>query len=112
MYSLAARFRLIWLVLGLLALLLGAAWLEPLLTHRSFPRTIVIGGHDLGLAQGWSAKELSETLPGAHGPVTAVYRWSGASSSLVFAPAAQGQPHLVTLRLLNGRADNRPVGPV
>jgi hypothetical protein len=112
MYSLAARFRFLWPTLGLLALLFGAAWIEPLLAHRSFPRTIVIGGHDLGLAQGWSAKELSETLPGTHGPVTAVYRWSGASSSLVFAPATQGQPHLVTLRLLSGRADDQPIAPV
>ncbi|MFL5801998.1 MAG: hypothetical protein ACJ8CR_09690, partial [Roseiflexaceae bacterium] len=103
MDSLAARFRFLWPTLGLLALLLGAAWLEPLLVHRSFPRTIVIGGHDLGMAQGWSAKEISETLPGSQGPMTAPYRWSGASSDLVFAPAAQGQPYLVTLRLLSGR---------
>jgi hypothetical protein len=100
---LAARYRFLWPTLGLLALLLGAAWIEPLLVDRSFPRTIEIGGHDLGLAEGWSAKEISETLPGAHGPVTALYRWSGANSSLVFAPAAQGQPYLVRLRLLSGR---------
>ncbi len=95
-------------MLGLLVLLLGAAWIEPLLVQRSFPRTITIGEHDLGQAQGWSAKEISETLPGSQGPVTAPYRWSGADSSLVFASVAQGQPYLVTLRLLSGQ----PTTPV
>ena len=103
MQTLASRFLLGWPTLGLLVLLLGAAWIEPLLVQRSFPRTITIGEHDLGQAQGWSAKEISETLPGSQGPVTAPYRWSGADSSLVFASAAQGQPYLVTLRLLSGQ---------
>jgi hypothetical protein len=97
------------LLLALLALLLAAAWVEPLLVHRAYPRQIDIGGHDLGLAQGWSAKEISETLPSAYGPVTATYRWSAASSELVFAPAARGQPYVVTMRLLSGRSDDQPV---
>jgi hypothetical protein len=98
-----AQIRRKWLLVALLALLIGAAWLEPLLVWRAFPRAIEIGGHDLGLAEGWSAKELSETLPGPRGPVAAVYRWSSARSELVFAPAAMRQPYLVTLRLLSGR---------
>ncbi|HEX9439304.1 MAG TPA: glycosyltransferase family 39 protein, partial [Roseiflexaceae bacterium] len=101
-----------WPLLGLLALLIATAWVEPLLIHRSFPRTIEIGGHDLGLAQGWSAKEISDTLPGPNGPVSAVYRWSGPTSSLVVAPAAQRQPYAVTLRLLSGRPGGRAVAPV
>jgi hypothetical protein len=97
-----------WPLLALLALLLAAAWAEPLLVHRADPRQIDIGGHDLGLAQGWSAKEISETLPSAHGPVTATYRWSAASSELVFTPAARGQAYAVTMRLLSGRSGDQP----
>jgi len=96
----------------LLLLLLGAAWAEPLLVHRAYPRSIAIGEHDLGLAQGWSAKEFGDALPGSHGPVAAWYRWSGATSSLVFAPVARDQSYVITLRLLSGRADNRGVAPV
>ena len=81
-----------WPLWALLALLLVAAWAEPLLVHRAYPRQIDIGGHDLGLAQGWSAKEIGEALPSAYGPVGATYRWSAASSELVFAPSARGQP--------------------
>ena len=101
-----------WPLLGLLALLIAAAWIEPLLVRRSFPRAIEIGGHDLGLAQGWSAKEISETLPSAHGPVAATYRWSAASSELVFAPAARSQSYVVTMRLLSGRPGGQAVAPV
>ena len=104
-----SAFRPAWF--GLLALLLGAAWLEPFLVHRSFPASIEIGGHDLGLAQGWSAKEWSSTLPGPYGPVSAPYRWSGPSSSLVFTSAAQ-QAQFVTLRLLSGRPGNGTIAPV
>jgi hypothetical protein len=100
-----------WLLL-LLGLLLVAAWAEPLLVHRAYPRQIDIGGHDLGLAQGWSAKEISETLPSAHGPVAATYRWSAASSELVFAPAARSQSYVVTMRLLSGRPGGQAVAPV
>jgi hypothetical protein len=102
-------FSVRWPLLLLLALLLIAAWAEPLLVHRAYPRQIDIGGHDLGLAQGWSAKEISETLPGAHGPIAATYRWSAASSELVFAPAARGQTYVVTMRLLSGRPGSQPV---
>jgi len=101
-----------WPLFALLALLLAAMWIEPLLVQRSFPRAIEIGGQDLGLAQGWSAKEWGDSLPGASGPITARYRWSGPSSRLVFDPVPQQQTELVTLRLLAGRPDNRPVGPV
>lgn len=101
-----------WPWLALLALLLGAAWIEPLLVRRSFPRLVDIGERDLGVAQGWSAKEHSDTLPGPGGAVSASYRWSGPSSSLVFAPATQNQAHEVTLRLLGGRPDDAVVGPV
>jgi hypothetical protein len=101
-----------WPLLIFLALLLAAAWAEPLLVHRAYPRQIDIGGHDLGLAQGWSAKEISDTLPSAYGPVAATYRWSAASSELVFAPAAPGQPYAVTMRLLSGRPGNQSVAPV
>src|SRR5262245_55712631 len=101
-----------WPLLALLALLLAAAWAEPLLVHRAYPQQIDIGGHDLGLAQGWSAKEISETLPSVYGPVTADYRWSAASSELVFTPAARGQPYVVTMRLLSGRSGEQPAVPV
>jgi hypothetical protein len=118
MHTLAARSRYGWPMLCIVALLFAAAWIEPLLLQRSFPRLITIGGHDLGLAQGWSAKEISNTLPGIHGLVKAPYRWSGASSDLIFAFTAQGQPHLVTLQLLSGRpstpvrlaANSQPLG--
>src|SRR5262245_11506187 len=106
------RFSVRWPVLALLALLLASAWAEPLLVHRAYPQQIDIGGHDLGLAQGWSAKEISETLPSAHGPVAATYRWSAASSDLVFAPAMRGQPYAVTMRLLSGRSGDQPALPV
>ncbi|HET9222051.1 MAG TPA: hypothetical protein VFO07_06085, partial [Roseiflexaceae bacterium] len=99
-------------LLALLALLLIAAWAELLLVHRAYPRQIDIGGHDLGLAQGWSAKEIGETLPSAYGPVAASYRWSAASSELVFAPSAPGQPYAVTMRLLSGRAGDQSAVPV
>src|SRR5262245_18197261 len=104
MHTLAARLRFSWPMLCIVVLLYAAAWIEQLLVQRSFPRLITIGGHDLGLAQDWSAKEISDTLPGIHGPVKAPYRWSGASSRLVFAFTAQGQPCLVTLQLLSGRS--------
>jgi hypothetical protein len=100
-----------WFLPGLILLLL-AAWVEPLLVQRAYPRAIAIGGHDLGLAEGWSAKEISETLPGPRGPVAATYRWSGANSSLVFAPAATRQPYIVSLELLSGRPGQSILAPV
>ena len=78
-----------WSLAGLLVLLLAAAAAEPLLIQRAEKNMIEIGGADLGLAQGWSAKEFSDTLPGPNGPISAVYRWSGPSSSLVFARTGQ-----------------------
>jgi hypothetical protein len=101
-----------WSLAGLLVLLLAAAAAEPLLIQRAEKNMIEIGGADLGLAQGWSAKEFSDTLPGPNGPISAVYRWSGPSSSLVFARTGQQQPQIVTLRLLAGRPDQASVGPV
>jgi hypothetical protein len=101
-----------WSALALIALLIGAAYVEPMLLHRSFPRAIEIGGEDLGLARGWSAKEWSDTLPGPNGPLSAAYRWSGPSSELVFTPSARQQAQQVTLRLLSGRPDDRAVAPV
>jgi hypothetical protein len=108
---LTAVMRRTWPLLGLVVLTL-AAWAEPLLIQRAYPRTIEIGGHDLGLAEGWSAKEIAETLPGPRGPVAAVYRWSGASSSLVFAPAVMRQPYIVSLALLSGRPGPGALAPV
>src|SRR5262245_16421524 len=101
-----------WVWMALFVLLLAAAWAEPLLAHHAYPRQIDIGGHDLGLAQGWSAKEGSNTLPGPHGPISATYRWSGASSELVFAPATPAQSYAITMRLLSGRPGNHLVAHV
>lgn len=101
-----------WFILLLVILVFGASAIEPLLVARSFPATIELGRQDLGLAQGWSAKEWSDALPGANGPISASYRWSGPSSQLVFAPDEQAQAQLVTLSLLAGRPGGRAIVPV
>lgn len=101
-----------WPILMVLVLLLAAGWAEPFLARRSSSQMIVLGGADLGSAQGWSAKEWSDSLPGLGGPLSASYRWSGASSSLVFEPAAQGQMQEITLRLIGGRANGADVKQV
>src|SRR5689334_22048578 len=101
-----------WPILMVLVLLLAAGWAEPFLARRSSSQMIVLGGADLGSAEGWSAKEWSDSLPGLGGPLSASYRWSGASSSLVFEPAAQGQMQEITLRLIGGRANGADVKQV
>ncbi len=101
-----------WLPRVLLGVLLAAAILDPLLVHFAEPRFVAIGGADLGLARNWGYKEWSQSLPGPYGPLTSLYRWSGAHSELVFTPVAHRQPHLLTLKLIGGRPDNSIVAPV
>lgn len=98
--------------LTLVIIMLVAAVLEAPFVHRAGPRTIPIGGADLGLARNWGYKEWSESWPGSHGPITSLYRWLGARSELLFTPVAPRQPQLLSLSLIGGRPDQTVVAPV